>query len=382
MSVNPTYVLAELYPKDRNLKARWFIQYGIFDTNKGKIIYEQKRVPSRLKTVREREQWAKKAISQINTLLIEGFVKDTSLREKEIELNKSWIIEPTLDECLGIKTTHLRSSSRKAYEVALKKFKTFLVNENLQGIQIKQFKPEHCHKFRKHIIEEHKNSNRTANNNIIWIKALFELAKDFGRIDENPFKLTPLIETDSNINATYTPEHQKILEDYLKEYDPILYLFTRFVYYAFIRPKELRQLTGTHLNLSKNTITITGAIAKNRRTEQIPIHPILRKNIGVEVLELPNKYLFGKNMCWLNNTPCSVNYVYERHKKALEACELTNLGYTLYSWKHTGVWRAVEAGVNIRRLQGLLRHKSLEETDSYLKSIGIVLESESIKEMW
>lgn len=42
------YVLAELYPKDRNPNARWVIQYGIWDVQKNKLVYEQKRVPLKL----------------------------------------------------------------------------------------------------------------------------------------------------------------------------------------------------------------------------------------------------------------------------------------------------------------------------------------------
>jgi len=50
-----------------------------------------------------------------------------------------------------------------------------------------------------------------------------------------------------------------------------------------------------------------------------------------------------------------------------------NLGkdYTLYSWKHSGVVAAYNAGVDIKTIQGQCRHQGLEQTDIYLKSLGL-----------
>jgi len=45
--------------------------------------------------------------------------------------------------------------------------------------------------------------------------------------------------------------------------------------------------------------------------------------------------------------------------------------YTLYSWKHSGVVAAYNAGVDIKTIQSQCRHQSLEQTDIYLKSLGL-----------
>lgn len=43
---------------------------------------------------------------------------------------------------------------------------------------------------------------------------------------------------------------------------------------------------------------------------------------------------------------------------------------TLYSWKHSGVVRAYKAGVDLKAIQMQCRHHSIEQTDTYLKSLG------------
>ena len=60
----------------------------------------------------------------------------------------------------------------------------------------------------------------------------------------------------------------------------------------------------------------------------------------------------------------------ERFRKLIKAL---NLGkdYTLYSWKHSGVVVAYKAGIDIKTIQSQCRHKSLEQTDIYLKSLGL-----------
>ena len=63
--------------------------------------------------------------------------------------------------------------------------------------------------------------------------------------------------------------------------------------------------------------------------------------------------------------------MYERHKKILKELDLWGKDYTLYSWKHTGVVSAYKARIDIKSIQLQCRHYSLEQTDIYLKSLGL-----------
>lgn len=86
-------------------------------------------------------------------------------------------------------------------------------------------------------------------------------------------------------------------------------------------------------------------------------------------------YLFGKGL-----VPGEVhwhrNRVSERHRAALEACEIDTKVHDLYGWKHTGVCNAYRAGVDIQAIQVQCRHFSLNETEIYLRSLGLRISSE------
>ena len=45
--------------------------------------------------------------------------------------------------------------------------------------------------------------------------------------------------------------------------------------------------------------------------------------------------------------------------------------YSMYSWKNTGVVDSYLKGIGIKDLQAQLRHKNLETTYLYLRSLGL-----------
>ena len=74
--------------------------------------------------------------------------------------------------------------------------------------------------------------------------------------------------------------------------------------------------------------------------------------------------------------------VSELHRKALEESGLYDGKLTLYSWKHTGVCNAYRAGVDIKTLQGLLRHHSLDMTAIYMRSLGLRVDENLKGKRW
>ncbi|MEM9984802.1 MAG: hypothetical protein AAF804_06875, partial [Bacteroidota bacterium] len=59
------------------------------------------------------------------------------------------------------------------------------------------------------------------------------------------------------------------------------------------------------------------------------------------------------------------------HRLVLEDTGLYDGKLTMYSWKHTGVCNAYLAGVDIKTLQSLLRHSSLDMTAIYMRALGL-----------
>ena len=359
---------------------------------------KRKRIfcPAKFKTVAMVERWANNYIPQLNTALEQGYhFKAVTMPGSEPgavsqlpPISKS-VTHPVLltqvfKEILQDKKAQVRYRTFGTYKTVLAKFEAFLQSRGLTDIGLNEFTTAHAYEFRNYLTGHCSNTNKTTNNNLVAVKVFFEGAIEKGYIDKNPLTIKSLPETDSDQHEVFTVEHQRILEDYLKDKDFALWVFTRLLYCAFIRPNEIRGLRLQNIDLTKRTIDIPGKIAKNRRTETIPINQTLFSALldyARTGQNINTNYLFGKRLK-IDKLPMALNHAYNRHKLALKACGLTDYNYTLYSWKHTGASRAYEVTKDILRLSKLLRHASTKETENYLRSIGVRLKSEKLDFDW
>ena len=103
-------------------------------------------------------------------------------------------------------------------------------------------------------------------------------------------------------------------------------------------------------------------------------------------IEVNNKKFLLRNynpllyIFYINNSPgiqCpGEKWFYKKHQQMLEKLELNNRNYSQYSWKDTGVIALYRATKDIKLIQRMCRHGSLEQTDKYLKSLGLFLTDE------
>jgi integrase len=158
------------------------------------------------------------------------------------------------------------------------------------------------------------------------------------------------------------------LASYISENDEELWLFIKFVFYCFIRPGEACMLKVEDLLLDDGEIRVPGEKSKNHKTQYVAIPDSFRPDLEQLVYSAPNQWLFPSSQ----NKGHHVhrNTMYHRHKIILKELGFGK-GYSLYSWKHTGAVAAVKAGISIKELQIQLRHHSLDETDKYLRQMGI-----------
>ncbi|MFN3380320.1 MAG: tyrosine-type recombinase/integrase [Runella zeae] len=366
------YKLAELYPKKPKPDSRYYIQFSAINKNTGELVERRFYVPSELKTHKEKAEWAKEEIAKINLLLLEGVkVGD---RQPPASVVYPLIVD-TFPKLLEERKNTLRRKSYQSLQSIYRKFEAYLLQSKNKSLTIKDFSTKHLESYIDYLLKLG-NAATTINNNTEKIGWFFEQAISKGFIENKNYKRRKLPETETVKNVAFTREHQKIVENWMFENDFELYLFTRFMYHAFIRPKELRALTVTNVDLYARVITIQGTISKNRKNESVPINLTLFGLLSF--LDGKMGFLFGKNLVVGSRLKCQENEPYNRHAAALLACGLNGLGYSLYSWKHTGAVRAYQSGVDIKKLQRLLRHSSLTITDIYLRSLNVITDIENL----
>lgn len=159
---------------------------------------------------------------------------------------------------------------------------------------------------------------------------------------------------------------KKLLET-IKETDPQLYLVCMFEYYSALRPgQEIRLLRINDLDIYNNVITVTDANAKTvRRSVDMPRQ--LAALIADYRLGAYNRefYVFGK-YDKPGPVPVGVNTFRNRFNAFRDKLGLPKT-YKLYSLKHTGMGRLLEAGLTLEEIRDHAGHRSIESTEHYIK---------------
>lgn len=146
-----------------------------------------------------------------------------------------------------------------------------------------------------------------------------------------------------------------------KNDNPTLYIAEALVYYAGIRPKEMRDLLCRHIDLNKKLIQVPGQVngkrvAKGRKTKYVKIYPKLHE-ILTEYLQRyhkPGDYLLTKyNRPGIERMP--TNYLSTSFSKIREKLNLPE-DKKLYALKHTATDELLEKGANPFDIAKHFRH--------------------------
>lgn len=349
-----------LHDKGGDLAARWYIEYYKCNLNSDKRERCREWISKKL-DFRERKKFADNRIEQLSKITQD--VSGEAIEKIKVSLNDL------------IDNSTLRKKSKSTYKTCVKQLCLYL-EEYTTITNIREIDKDIAIDFLESLtIEYHANTITSARNHL---SSTFSLAMDEKFIAINPFQgiKLKLQKDEGDFNTPFSDHEKKTIEEHLIENNYNLYLFTRFVFYAFLRPKELRHIMVGDVDLRLKTIKIKSDVSKTNSRDIIPIlKPLYSLITENGLLNYPsNYYLFGKG---LKPSPEKLpdNLPTTLHKEVLEELEIYKERVTtLYAWKHTGNIHAYLAGMDIKMIQRINRHKSLATTEIYLKKLGLFLD--------
>ncbi len=377
-------ILPQLKNCGGDLSKKWYVEYSCRDpqTNEMKRFRHYDGF-SELLTVKEREAYAAKIISEIKAKLEKG---EDPFSEKIVTYQDELIYQTTaarwgneresivnirmyLSDFLIMKKNEVTPSTYQTYRSKLRIFCEWMDANGLGNKNVRCIFQDHIHRFFYHIVENNHTSRRTVKKYEQLLHTFFDfLLKTKKVIGENPVKEIPKLGEKRDEAARPIPERdRRILIEYMSEHDPQLLLVCQLEYYCAIRPNECRQIRIRDINLETATITVRQDISKNGLTETVCIPRQLMEQLEEDGIEkYPSEwFLFssegmpGKNMLGKN----TFRYRFDRIRDKLELSKR----YKLYSFKHTGGINLVNAGVNTWELQRHFRHKSVDTTEKYIR---------------
>ena len=354
-----------------NLSGRWYIEFYAWDVQISKLVRKRYYEVNNITSEQDRRIYANRIIQQLNKLLKEGYHFDVNKvpSPAESEETRTYTLSDAVDYALEIKKPSIRSSSYPSYKNTVKLFKKWASDYRLNDMEVVYFDKLRAVYFDDYITVECGYAAKTVNGHVSYLKSLFQVLVEREIILNNPFKnLKKHKEGESRKNMAFNEEQMDGIKKILEKKDPGLWLFIQFIYYCYLRPNEVRQLKHSYLQMDKNQIFIPGYISKNCKDGYVTI-PESFSNVIVESKEFKSalEYLFQSRD---EVKPISKNVMGSRFHNLTKDLNLSK-DYTLYSWKHSGVVAAYKAGIDIKTIQSQCRHQSLEQTDIYLKSLGL-----------
>lgn len=352
------YKLAKLDDCDGDLGKRWLIYYSFKHPETGRMMRFRKYLSINLKTKSARYDKANEHIRTINNWLKQGG------NPFQVTAQFTQMLQ-ALDYVYDIKKASLRPRSYSSYNTVIKYFKLWLKKSNNNNISLDEFGFHQAQLFMDWIVVHKKPANRTYNNYITFMRIIFNTLIQREYIVVNPFlkvKLFP--KTDAGIR-NFTPDEMVLIRENLPYYNYGLWIACQFIYYCFIRPGELIRLKIADIDLDKKEIYIRPEVSKNRKGSTLPIP----NNFINELQKMQlDKYSTGNFVFSVGLKPGRTELSHNALSRAWRVWAVKHgIKKDLYDFKHTGIGRALDNGININDLRMQLRHKSLETTQIYLE---------------
>jgi len=269
--------------------------------------------------------------------IVEGKFFDI-VKEKRIPF------EEMAKEYLEVYSKPNKKSCRRD-EISIKHLCGFFKNKSLQDItslDVEKYKQKRIGKV----------SPNTVNRELACLKHIFNKAKEWGRLKENPISSVKLFKTDNRrIRYLSREEIAKLLKNSPENLKSIII----FALNTGMRKGEILNLKWEDIDLSQRLIYVVET--KNREVREIPVNDTV-----LGILEQLRKNTNGPYVfCKKDGNP--YKDIRGTFQSALKKAGIKD--FRFHDLRHTFASHLVMAGVDLKTVQELLGHKSFQMTLRY-----------------
>lgn len=357
-------------PNAADMGKDWFVWFRIYDPVAGRWVQKSyKKGINTFHTYRERLAEA----NALRAALLEELQAGWNPLEPAPTLRPRTVIS-ALDSLYELKAQNVRPKTRETYRHIAKLLKDWLTDQGAADMPLDSFTAVHAQQYLDQLVMTRGYAGRTHNDHLTILSTFFNAFVERSWTVQNPFKKVRKMQTTVGRNLAYSEAERLLLRDTLKREDQWMYYFTQIMYFCFIRRTELTRLRVADFDLQNHTIVIRAQASKNKTQESVVIprglEPVLRE-MGLRNYP-PDHYVFGRHLFPSDRPYSNPDHISARHNKFVKRLGI-DPEKGLYSWKHTGVVAAYHAtGKDVYSVMRQLRHRSLETTMIYLKSMGLI----------
>lgn len=332
---------------DGDLEKRWYVFYQYRHPDLGKL-HPFKRYAhiNRIKTITGRMQAIKQLRKELEELLQSGFSPFKAyVPETHKATPEATPVAIAIDHVVDLKKAYLKKSSFKTFEARINIFKAYLEKQDKSHLPGKDLTRSDITNFLSWVQKDRGIGNFSRNNYLADVKGLFTKLVEEEYIYRNPTLKIADLPAKPRKNRAFTAQQIESIKNWLLQNDPQLYLYIRWVTYAFLRPVEVCRIRIKHIDLENGLLYIP---TKTKSEKVKRIIPRLMEDL--EKLDLhqykPEDLLFtlhGKPGPWQNRVgkeeadDMRRRTYFGNRFKALKKELGLGPEYGIYSFRHSAV---------------------------------------------
>lgn len=364
--------LSPAEPKSCDMSKDWYVWFRFFDSHSR--TWKQLRYKKGINEIKNYKERLREANALRQAILEELRGGWNPLQPDQPTTIKIYSLASGIDFILKLKAATLRTKTKYAYRYIMANFKEWLDTMGMLEDGIKFFTPAMAQEYMDWLLMKKQYSGRTYNDHLIVLRTFFNCFVDRDWIQKNPFRAVKKKTQTVGRNLAYTDQERILLSNHLQMNDRRLWYFTQIMFHCFIRRTELTTIRVKHIDLVNHTIIIPGDTAKNNTQESV----VIPRDLVQVLMEMqlhrhhPEDFVFGRKLETCGERYKNPNWISSRHNDIVKALGI-DPEKGLYSWKHSGVCAYYYAtGKDIYSVMRQLRHREMNTTMIYLKSLGLI----------
>lgn len=335
----------------------YLIEYHYRDKITGKLVRKRfylNRIVNSYEKKKDGVNHARRIVHELNEKLKNGWTPTFETEDQRL-------YTPILllrDIYLKDKSRDVREATMHSYSSITRMFNEWIESSNRTGKVTGNFLRYDAVCYMDFILEKGC-SNRTYNNTLKMMRALFSWAIERCYCKENPFSSIKTKTKEAKRRIIIDESSRKRIAEYFKLKDPQMLIVCKLVYNSAMRPKEIANLKIEDLRLKNRYIVVKDTVAKNKKSRCATITADVIEHLR-QFENLPgNMYLFGMNKdLHPSERRCAISAFSKRWDKMRAFLKLP-MEMQLYSLRDTGMIDLLHAGVDELSVQQHFDHSDL-----------------------
>ena len=268
------------------------------------------------------------------------------------------VVEEFMVFSVGVHT----EATQAHFRTAAREFQRHLGNPRIREISVRDLE-------RFFAAKQEEASRWTARRIYIALASMFEKAREWSYIDQNPFRSVKRPTPPQRTPIFFTTTELKTLLSSIK--DPQLAILVKAGIYTGCRLGELLSLTWDDVDFEKLEVHVrnkAGFVTKSKKERTLPMHPALKKILVGWKKQSKSQLVFAREQ----TLKWGVSQMSIRFKSALRRSPLPEKRKQelhFHSLRHTFATTLLQKSVPIYTVSRMLGHSSVKTTEIYAHAV-------------